>query len=102
MWIEEKYSGCIGISKSKNRDELIRKIIDTKTNISYSVFYIALIKKKIIETTGQEPKVKDVASYYSLGIDHGGQKINLSNTTPVGLEAEKFYYSDKLADIFPK
>lgn len=102
MWIEYKHADGVNIIKSKNEDELVTKIKDDITNISYTTFYVGLIRDKIRDELDIEPTVKLLGSYYSLGIDHGKRKLNPNFTSPVGEAAEEFYYSDKLLLLFPR
>jgi hypothetical protein len=102
MWLEENYSDGKIISKSRNRKEAVSKLLNDTSNIAYSVFYIKLISQKLRSITAKEPTVKQLGSFYSLGIDHGKREINSDFTSPVGLAAEKFYYSDDLIEIYPR
>lgn len=102
MWIEENYPDGKTITKSRNRNEAVRKILNDTTNIAYSVFYVKLIRQKLLDINAKEPTVKQLGAFYSLGIDHGKRKINTNFTSPVGLAAEQFYNSDKLIEIYPR
>ncbi len=102
MWLEENFADGKIITKSRNKNEVVRKILNDKTNIAYTTFYIKLISEKLLSIDGKPPTVKQLGSHYSLGIDHGKRKINKDFTSPVGINAEKFYYSSNLIDIYPR
>lgn len=101
MWLEENFADGKIITKSRNRDEVVRKIMNDTINIAYTTFYVNLIRKKLQSIDNILPTIKQLGSFYSLGIDHGRREINKNATTPVGINAEKFYYSNKLIDLYP-
>jgi hypothetical protein len=102
MWIEDKYADGTIITKSRTRDELVHKLLNDTTNIAYSSFYVKQISDKLLSLDGSAPTIRQIGSFYSIGIDHGERKMNKKNTTPVGREAENFYYSNNLIDIYPR
>jgi len=102
MWLEENYADGKTITRSRNRNETVSKIINDTTNIAYTTFYLKLISDKLLSVDGKEPTIRQLGSFYSLGIDHGKRKINKDYTSNVGRVAEKFYYSNDLISIYPK
>ncbi len=102
MWLEENYADGQIIKRSRNKNELTRKILNDKMNIAYTTFYVKLITDRLLSIDGKEPTIRQLGSFYSLGIDHGKRKINKDYTSNVGRVAEKFYYSNDLISIYPK
>ncbi len=101
-WIEDNYADGFYIRKSKDRDEMIQKLISDSTNILYSIYYMKLISDKFIMKYKFEPSVKTLASYYGYGIDYYRTEIDSSYYNQIGITAEKFYHSNKLIKEFPK
>lgn len=101
-WIEDNYADGFYIIKSKDRDEMIQKLISDSTNILYSIYYVKLILDKFFIKYKFEPSVKTLASYYGYGIDYYRTEIDSSYYNQIGITAEKFYNSNKLIKEFPK
>lgn len=100
-WIESKFSKSILITKSKNKSELVRKILNKKYNIIYSIFYVKIIKEKFKKLFGYYPSVDIMASYYSRGIDYHRNIDNEFYINSIGNTAIEFYESKILIDEFP-
>jgi hypothetical protein len=102
IWLEECSADGKNIFRSRDKKELVKKISNDSINIIYSACYIALIKNRLFNEWDKEPDIRQIGSYYSLGIDHGCRKPNPEFVTPVGLAAEEFYNSDKLLSVYPR
>ncbi len=92
-WIEENFSDNYYIKKSKNKTELVNKLMNDSTNILYSIFYVKLIRDKIISKYKIEPSLKLVASYYGRGIDYSKNEIDTCYHNRIGVTADNYYKS---------
>jgi hypothetical protein len=102
LWIENHYDNYEGIKKSKDRDELVNKLLDERTNIDYSVLYVKLISNQIEQQTMYPCVIKSIGSYYAKGIDRDSIIIDTGYSNNVGISAMTFYESQEFIDLFPR
>lgn len=101
-WLENNFSNNSFIRKSRNKNQLLKKIKDINQNILYTSFYVKLIIEGFTKTYRVYPNIRTIASYYGVGIDRDNIEFDSSYYNIIGLSAETFYYSDKLIELYPR
>lgn len=102
MWLEERLSEAGTVEASATRQELVDRLLQMKANITYSVFYLSLIRERLVKEGTKEPSLRSLGSYYARGIETTSENLSVTYFNPVGTKAEEFYHSDLLVATFPR